>query len=122
MTTREAMTWLDDVMGRPLSPTAQRDYVRAAEIKSMLAQPRLPDELSPELIEAIWNAGNTSSHRDYAHAVLKAIRDWVTRPSTVTHYSVNSTDPLPLADAMVLAGQFLERGGTVIMRPVEVKA
>lgn len=80
MTDPKILRWLDDFS---LNARSGTDLLAVAEIRKLLAQPRLPDELSPELIEAIWNACNrtfSNERRPLAHAVLGAIRDWVTRP------------------------------------------
>ena len=78
---RKAVEWLNN-WGRS-TVLSQVDAINRhlPTLKSMLGEPRLPTELSPELIEAIWQAGVVSgSHRAFAHGVMRAIRDYVTKP------------------------------------------
>ena len=97
----------------------------------MLEEPRLPTELSQELVEAIWRECNFStSHRYTAEKILRAIHLYVTRPKTKTVYRVISTREhlsnleeggLDLETAERRASFHLKEGHTVVIEPMQVR-
>lgn len=76
---RKAVEWMDSWLREHTGPP-NREAGRT--LKAMLAEPRLPAELSDELVEAIWWACDGHKHREVAEKIVNEIRSHLTKPAT----------------------------------------
>ena len=80
---KAALKWLDERVGHAGGCECS-DCQAPRTLKAMLAEPRLPRELSDPLCDAIWWACEGDGHRDVAEKIVATMREYLTKPKTKT--------------------------------------